>query len=77
MDPPAAPFNDVAHVHPALIAALAAVRRQQPAFRRDALYAERDGLVMPESCIQSFPKQGAEKVIASALSLREAGGDVP
>ena len=82
----AAPFNDVAHVHPALIEAMAAVRRQagshltwdvapacysghctcpftenimrpqQPTFRRYALYAKRDGLVMPQSCMENEPE---------------------
>ncbi|MXW25739.1 MAG: hypothetical protein F4Z77_05510 [Dehalococcoidia bacterium] len=82
----AAPFNEVAYVHPALIEAMAAVRRQagthltwnvapacysghcacpftahimrpgQPTFRRRALYAERDGLVSPESCIEDEPE---------------------
>ena len=82
----AAPFNDVAYVHPVLIEAMAAVRRQagspltwniapacysghctcrftenimrpqQPTFRRYALYAERDGLVLPESCMEADPK---------------------
>lgn len=78
----AAPFNDVAHVHPVLIEAMASVRRQagsqltwnvspacysghctcaftenimrpqRPTFRRYALYAEQDGLVLPESCME-------------------------
>ncbi len=78
----AAPFNDVAHVHPVLIEAMDAVRRgagsnltwsiapacysghctcpftenimrpQRPTFRRYALYASRDGLVLPESCME-------------------------
>ncbi len=82
----AAPFNEVAYVHPALIEAMAAVRRgagshltwnvspacysghctcrftanimrpRQPTFRRRALYAERDGLVSPESCIEDEPE---------------------
>ena len=82
----AAPFNEVAYVHPALIEAMAAVRRQagshltwnvaptcysghctcrftanimrprQPTFRRRALYAERDGLVSPASCIEDEPE---------------------
>ena len=82
----AAPFNEVAYVHPALIEAMAAVRRgagshltwnvspacysghctcpftgnimrpRQPAFRRRALYAERDGLVSPESCREDEPE---------------------
>lgn len=82
----AAPFNEVAYVHPTLIEAMAAVRRQagshltwhvapacysghctcrftanimrpsQPTFRRRALYAERDGLVSPESCIEDEPE---------------------
>ena len=82
----AAPFNEVAYVHPALIEAMAAVRRQggthltwnvapacysghcvcrftgnimrpsRPTFRRRALYAERDGLVSPESCIENEPE---------------------
>ena len=77
-----APFNDVAHVHPVLIEAMAAVRRQagsqltwnvapacysghctcpftesimrpqQPTFRRYALYAKHDGLVLPKSCME-------------------------
>jgi pimeloyl-ACP methyl ester carboxylesterase len=82
----AAPFNEVAYVHPALIEAMAAVRRQagshltwnvapacysghctcrftahimrpsEPTFRRRALYAERDGLVRPESCTENEPE---------------------
>ena len=81
----AAPFNEVAYVHPALIEAMAAVRRQagshltwhvapacysghctcrftanimrprEPSFRRRALYAERDGLVSAESCMEREP----------------------
>ena len=31
------------------------MRPQQPTFRRYALYAERDGLVMPESCMENEP----------------------
>ena len=79
----AAPFNDVAHVHPVLIEAMDAVRRQAgshltwhiapacysghctcsfienimrprtPVFHRHALYAQDDGLVMPESCMEA------------------------
>ena len=82
----AAPFNEVAYVHPALIEAMAAVRRgagshltwnvspacysghctcrftanimrpRRPTFRRRALYAERDGLVSPESCREDEPE---------------------
>ena len=82
----AAPFNDVAHVHPVLIEAMAAVRRQagsqltwhvaptcysghctcpftehimrpqQPTFRRYALFAQRDGLVKQESCMEREPE---------------------
>ena len=82
----AAPFNEIAYVHPMLIEAMAAVRRQagshltwhvapacfsghctcpftanimrprRPTFRRRALYAERDGLVSPESCIENEPE---------------------
>ena len=82
----AAPFNEGAYVHPMLIEAMAAVRRQagshltwhvapacfsghctcrftanimrprQPTFRRRALYAERDGLVSPDSCIENEPE---------------------
>ena len=81
----AAPFNEVAYVHPALIETMAAVRRQagshltwhvapacysghcacrftanimrprRPTFPRRALYAERDGLVSPESCVEKEP----------------------
>ena len=82
----AAPFNDVAYVHPALIEAMEAVRRQagthltrnvrptcysghcscnftknimrpgEPRFSRFALYAELDGLVEPESCMEAEPE---------------------
>lgn len=82
----AAPFNDVAHVHPVLIEAMNAVRGQagsqltwniapacysghctcsfienimrprRPTFRRHALFAERDGLVRPESCMEEEPE---------------------
>ncbi len=103
----AAPFNDVAYVHPVLIEAMAAVRRQagshltwhvapacysghctcsftenimspqRPTFRRYALYAENDGLVLPESCMEEEAEYnvGIETshygIIYSAQAYRE------
>jgi len=82
----AAPFNEVAYVHPVLIESMSAVRRRggshltwnlsatcfsghctcrftgnimrprRPTFRRRALYAEGDGLVSPESCMEEEPE---------------------
>ena len=105
----AAPFNDVAHVHPVLIEAMAAVRRQagshltwhvaptcysghctcpftenimrpqQPKFRRYALFAQRDGLVKQESCMEAEPELNIGiptshyGIIYSSQAYREIG----
>lgn len=104
----AAPFNDVAHVHPVLIEAMDAVRRQagshftwdiapacysghctcsftenimrpqRPTFRRYALYAQRDGLVLPQSCMEEEPELnvGIDTSHYGMIYNRQAYGEI-